>query len=217
MNVEINNPKNKFDCEGRPLKIEGNTIISFNNPDEEIYQLGLYVQKAMQAAQLDKNIFLLPPSSFHITVLGVVDNKNRDSKQWPKDLSRQASLTAMNDYAKEAFQKVPLPDEIRLKVNAITPKAIMLEPADRQSKANIFNYRLSLAEELAIPHFDNEAVLFHMSIGYIIEELNSSQKVVFEQIKERAAKQFLPLTVTLNPPQLTEFENMLDFKVIHEK
>lgn len=212
--MEINNPKNKFDAQGRPLTIQGNTIIAFNYPDEEIYQLGLYVQEKMVKAGLDKKVSLLPPSSFHVTVLGVMDDKNRDSLSWPKDLPRDASIEEMNQYAKEAYKRVKLPGEIHMKVADITPKAIMLEVNDSLSKDNIFNYRTALAENLNFGQFDNQDVLFHMSIGYIIQELTEEEWSAFEEIKSQVAEKFLPIVFKLNKPELTRFDSMMAFEVI---
>ena len=105
----------KFYADGRPRPFAGNTIISFVPPDSPVFHLGVWVQTQIRELPYAHKFALLPPGSFHMTVMELLCDEVRVPANWTPRLPLDASLAQTDQFFINALADMPPPAAMRLR------------------------------------------------------------------------------------------------------
>jgi hypothetical protein len=192
---------NKFYRDGRVRTFPGNTIVCHLAALTPLIERIDKLYERLVNAEAALNYTLLPPSSWHMTVLDGVCDKERWAERWPEHFDRRLSLSEIH----ESF-------ESRLKAERFGPKltfamrvegfwplhkimAIQLTPADDKEAQAIRNLRLRLSHTLGFACSNPDTYSFHISLAYLIKRCSGRQMT---QLKELLAEEAREISKSLD-------------------
>jgi len=181
----------KFFADGRVMPFAGNTIICHlpqQGEGSEAFRAMLDIYRQLPAMPFARKMTALPHSSYHMTVIGGANDKDRRRPLWPAGVPLDASMQACNDFVGDTLRAVTLGDDAapyRMKVNLAEPAAdeepltIRLLPADADTATKLYRLRRRLAERMGIGIESPDDYGFHMTMGYAIDWLTTSENQAF--------------------------------------
>lgn len=204
------NPKGKFTTRGEVLAFSGSSIISFMDQNTQtLVEVGKMVQNEFSKQSFYNKMVLLPTNTFHITVLGLIQECYRDT--WPSYIPKNASISEANRLLYERFIQVKSPSNIQLEVVGLVPQAILLNPVNKEDKYKLNYYRQSLQRQLEL-ELDVEPFQYHMSVAYVVDELTTNERVLLDYYCDKLYLKMDPLPrFTLPKIQFTYYEDMLNY------
>lgn len=204
----------KFDAEGNALPYYGNTVISFlNTEDQPVFCAARDVQQEMMHTGFAQNVAFVPADSFHMTVLNLCREIDRDEPDWPKNISRTARFPQIDRALQEIVSRVPWPEDIRMEVARCNVANVELRCADRESLEKIQTYRARLADETGIHHPWHDTFRFHITLNYLLRPLDEQQQAEADAFCEAATQRLLrDVPPFLAPPaQFVIFNDMMSY------
>ena len=205
----------KFYADGRPRTFAGNTIICFVSPESHIFHLGEWVQTQIRELPYAHKFALLPPSSFHMTVMELLCDEVRLPASWTPWLPLDAPLAQTDQFFINALADMPPPAAMRLRFREVAPYnfAIYLEPADRETDQALRTYRDQVAEATGVRFADHDSYQFHISLAYRLIELTEEEEEGLTQTLAHLSRHLHDDFGIFQPPapQLAFFEDMFHF------
>ncbi len=205
----------KFYADGRPRTFAGNTIICFVPPDSHIFHLGEWVQTQIRELPYAHKFALLPPSSFHMTVMELLCDEVRLPANWTFRLPLDAPLAQTDQFFINAVADIPPPAAMRLRFRETARRsfAINLEPADRETDQVLRTYRDQVAEATGVRFADHDSYQFHISLAYRLIELTEEEEDDLTQTLAYVNRHLHENFGLFQPPapQLTFFDDMFHF------
>lgn len=206
----------KFCPNGTVQRFPGNTIISHLAHSSPL-QYSLQELYAALAAHptLSPLYTLLPQASWHMTIFGGADDKERKPGSWPTDsLPLDAPLANVTALYYSKLRQCDLLDQgppYRLRVVGFKPLrggiGVHVEPATEEENARLRRLRDRLADALEIKRSDHETFVFHISITYFIRWLDNEQKAELTKLLEDSLTT-MPRDFELGSPEFCTFEDM---------
>ena len=89
---------NKFYEDGTVRQFPGNTIICFADPQSQAFQEAEWAQQQLLRESYADKFAILPPSSFHMTVLDLICDQVRETEKWSSHLSLDAPLEEVDQH-----------------------------------------------------------------------------------------------------------------------
>jgi hypothetical protein len=204
----------KFNADGSPRPCIGNTVICRINEGTEAYNATLKVLNDFKKLKCASKLTFLPPSSFHMTVIGltilkVFETEEELTKKAMKE-SDQSMINAVNSV--KPFTNVRM-KPMRLSFLKRSDIPIRLEPASQEDTEVLRQYRDQIAEATNVRHLNHEYFKFHISLAYIIEHLTSDEISEIELFNQMAHEELCHTFATWStgPPMLTFFKDMFEF------
>ena len=212
----------KFNEDGSVKLFAGSTVICFLKPESSAFRLAQWAQEQLQIV-LGSKITLLPTSSFHMTVFGVLNEDKRDAHYWPKHLALDAPLTETDAFVETAVASVPAPASFRMRYGRMIVMdsfiAIGLLPADVEVENTLRGYRDALAEATGVRAPQHDAYEFHTTLAYPIvryhEEESASLGALMARLDTELA-QSMGIFET-GAPTLTFYDDMFAFVPANER
>jgi hypothetical protein len=206
----------KFYADGTARRFPGNTIICFVDPESPLGQAASAFQAALHAQPWGAKFALLPPSSFHMTVMDLLCDQVRVAERWSPHLPLDAPLPATDAFFLERVPAVPLPTLRTMRVDSIYTGfglMLMLEPTDAATEAALRGYRDAIASATGVRHPDHNSYGFHMSLGYRLYALDAAETASLTALCAAWAPQLRDAgaTLALPPPVLCSFADMTAF------
>lgn len=205
----------KFDEQCNPVPYYGNTIVSYlNDTDSEIFQAAVNVQAEIKKLSLASHLAFLPPDSFHMTVLTLCREIDRNSQYWPPMVPTDARFTEVDRILKDIVQTVPVPENVWMEIDECEITKIVLKPADEQSTQKLLDYRDQVAQATGIRHSWHIGFRYHISLDYLVKPLSPTQL----EEKERACRmltEYLKNTVKpflMPAPDFVIFNDMMSYE-----
>jgi len=212
----------KFDPDGNVQHFPGNTIISHLSPSEpgssELYESLLVLHDKLKSSHLSHLYTLLPPSSWHMTVLEGVCDKVRNPGRWPDDLSVDTSLEDCTSLYKERLSSFDLQCDPPYRLTIIKFKplntaaiGVHIEPSTPEENVRLRRLRDRLSKLLHIRAKNHKTYVFHLSVAYMLRFLTEEQD---KELTKLLVDHFegMPKSVCVGPPEFCTFENMCAFK-----
>jgi hypothetical protein len=204
---------------------KGNSIISFIN-DEQIYpnqfQLLQKAQKIIQEKNFGNKYIMLPPSSFHITMKDLLCDKVRDHQSWSSKLQSDIRFSEADIFVQEQsahpiqqIQHNPLILKYAFMDHYANSIKLSLIPNDEDTKRALRKFRDEVSLKTGIKHGNHEDYRYHITLCYLFRRLNGEEENELNEVLGQLDDLFrneLGL-LTLQPPQLTFFEDMFEFKL----
>ena len=214
----LKDAENKFDNKGNPLPFPGCTII-FNIPlNTHLSEQIISFQKKIENFNPDKTYFYLPPSSFHMTLFDCCNFNTKNTNYWPSNIDPDMDYKDIAIELNKRIQNYIFPEEFNLKLKMFFGGySIILEPYSEKDEKILRNCRDELSSLLKIKFENHQRYTFHITLGYILRELNQIEiKYLIEFNKKLSldfSKKFTKITFT--KPEMCTFEDMLEFKSIN--
>ena len=212
--------ENKFDDKGNPLPYPGCTIICNIPLNTHLSDQIISFQKNLEKFNPEKTYFYLPSSSFHMTLFDCCNLNTKNTKYWPTDIDPDMDYKNIAIELNKRIQNYIFPEELNLKLKIFFGGySIVLEPFSEKDEKILRNCRDELSSLLKIKFENHQRYTFHITLAYILRELKEDEiknllefnKNLFQEFNKEVAK------IILNKPNMSTFENMLEFKSVIQK
>ena len=162
---------------------------------------------------------MLPPKSFHMTIIDLLCNLARTPEHWssklPLDTEYPVIKKKINGWLKDLLPQ----KNIRVKFENLTDYNVtvksLVKPADIKSKTLINKFRETTILATGARHPGHKIYAFHISMAYIIRFLSADEEKSVNDFLRSWQEIFVREfgIVEFGPPQLVFFPNMHQFSV----
>ena len=206
----------KFNGDGTVRRFRGNTVISFVAPESPLGRCAGRARGVIEASAAAPGLTLLPPSSYHVTVIRLICDEDREPTKWSSHLDLQCPLQDVDAFMTGAMTSVDPPEPIEMQYHAMSALdvvAIELEPASPAAAASLNSYRDVVAEATGVRHDDHDDYVFHLSLAYRVRPLSSTESAELAEALSTAHSQLVGERPFILPaPVLTFFDDMFEFR-----
>lgn len=214
----------KFEADGRVRPFAGNTVVCHLPQQGEhaaAFDAMLDIYREAPSHRFMRKVALLPPSSYHMTVMGGANDKPRLQSSWPSDLPLDLPISDCNKILADRLRNydpgLDLP--IRMKIDPEqrpeNGKALifLLQPADDGEAAKLANLREQLANIFKIRPSNFGAYRFHISLGYSLRWFDAAEERERAQVWSRWANQIADKApiISFGAPEYCTFKDMYAF------
>ncbi len=212
----------KFHADGSARQFAGNTIICFVAPESAIGQAASTFQAALRAQPFGAKFALLPPSSFHMTVMELLCDQIRVRERWSAQLDLDLPLAESDSFFAQRVPGIPAPTGLIMHVSGLyyaNNLMLTLQPAESATAAALRTYRESIAAVTGVRFLDHAEYGFHMSLGYRLDQLDATEAAALTDVCATWTPQLQAAgtAIALPPPELTAFDDMTLFVPMHER
>jgi hypothetical protein len=214
----------KFLANGQVRAFAGNTILC-HLPQQDAgfasFDALLDIYREFPRHAFMSKVAILPPSSYHMTVLGCADDENRKPGLWPKGVAFDASMADCDAALMSRLSSFSLDGQWPLRMRVDTERAgpgeglrIELVPVDAQEEAKIRRLRDRLSDATGIRAPDHDRFTFHITLGYLVAELDRDERTAFEAARRRWHAELarkVPVFV-MGVPEFCTFRDMYAFR-----
>jgi len=153
-----------------------------------------------------------------MTLFDCCNLNTKNTNYWPSDIDPDMDYKDIAIELNKRIQKYIFPEELNLKLKMFFGGySIILEPYSEKDKKILRNCRDELSSLLKIKFENHQRYTFHITLGYILRELNQIEiKNLIEFNKNLSldfSKKFSKITLT--KPEMCIFKDMLEFKSIN--
>jgi len=211
--------ENKFDDKGTPLPFPGCTIICNIPLNSHLSDQIISFQKKMKNFNPEQTYFYLPPSSFHMTLFDCCNLNTKNTNYWPSNIDPNMDYKDVAFELNKRIQNYIFPEKLNLKLKMFFGGySIILEPFSEKDEKILRNCRNELSSLLKIKFENHHRYTFHITLAYILRELKEDEikkllefnKDLFHEFDKKFPK------IILNKPEMSTFDNMLEFKSINQ-
>ena len=210
--------ENKFDDKGNALPFPGCTIISKIPLKTDLSDEIINFQKKIENFNPKKTYFYLPPSSFHMTLFDCCNFNTKNTNNWPSDIDPDMDYKNIAIELSKRIQNYIFPEELNLKPKMFFGGySIILEPFSDKDEKILKNCRDELSKLLKIKFENHQRYTFHISLAYILRELNQIEINNLIEFNNKLSLEFSKKfpKITFIKPEMCTFEDMLEFKSIN--
>jgi hypothetical protein len=177
----------KVSADGRVLPFAGNTVICHlpqHGAGSEAFDALLDIYRALPGHRWARKIVALPPSSYHMTIFGGANDKERRYPLWPTGVPLDLPMAACNALLAERLRDFVLGDDgppYRMRVDLAAPRAderpltVNLVAADADTAMRLRRLRDRLSVLLGIRSPAHAAYRFHVTLGYQFAALAAAE------------------------------------------
>lgn len=216
----------KFAADGRVLPFAGNTIICHlpqQGEHSDAFDALLDIYRALPGEGWARKMTALPPSSWHMTIFGGANDKERRYPLWPAGLPLDLPMAECDRILGERLRGFSLGADAppyRMRVNpeappaSETPLTMRLLPADGDTETRLRRLRDRLSALLGIRAPDQDSYRFHITLGYQIAALTPQEDAAWRQALARWKAEVtrrVPV-ITLGAPEYCVLADMFAFK-----
>ncbi len=206
----------KFFADGAPRLFAGNTIICLVDPEGQLGQAAASFQRELARQPFGGAFVMLPPSSFHMTVMELLCDQVRLPERWSPQLALDAPLPATDAFFLERVPPLVAPADLSMAVDGLYHRdnlMLTLQPGDARTAAALRDYRSAVAEATGVRFPDHDRYGFHMSLAYRLLELDPGEEAALTALCDGWAPRLRSVgaSLALPPPQLSFFDDMTRF------
>ncbi len=215
----------KFFADGRVRPFAGNTIICHlpqQGEGSEPFRALLDIYRQLPSQGFAHKMTALPPSSYHMTILGGANDQDRRRPLWPADVALDAPMATCNAALAEKLRDFRLQADAapyRMTVDMTppapgeTPLTLRLIPAEAETRDKLYRLRARLGERLGIEVLQPDHYGFHITLGYAIERLTPGEDAAFRAALAQWKSAFVARApvITLNAPEYCLLDDMFHF------
>ncbi|KAB7768851.1 DUF1868 domain-containing protein [Xanthomonas maliensis] len=219
----------KFLRSREPMTFVGNTFVGHleqQGAGYDSFDHVLDIYRQLPAQPFGHKFALLPPSSYHVTLLGGVNDIDRRHGPWPDDMARDVPLDKMAAVFLSRLQQQAatplgacrfLVDPAAAKTGRNDNLLIPLRPADAQTAQRLEAARQRLMALIRLKRPDYIDYRFHISLAYLCETLDSAERAAYRA----AVGHWLTRLAAAGPITVPRFHfctlaDMYAFRTLHE-
>lgn len=206
----------KFETDGSARRYPGNTVIADVRPDCSAYDVMTHLRRMVLDAGFGDSLILLPEDSYHMTIIRGLNDQVRTDAYWPRALSKDASMSAVDDYVSCAIARTQLPGRIRMRFRGIRFNSedfrVLLSPADDAQMQIIRSFRDAAADAIGLRLPGHDDYTCHITLAYtrIVPEGEAAEKLHALVHDMEAIVRAQPVFET-TPPYMAYYNDMLAF------
>ncbi|MCC4609994.1 DUF1868 domain-containing protein [Xanthomonas campestris] len=219
----------KFLHSRRPMPFAGNTFVGHLEQQGEGYDSFdrvLDIYRELPEHRFATKFALLPPSSYHVTLLGGVNEIDRVRGPWPSDMARDVALSEINAaFLSRLAQRTAAPlSACNFAVNPATARTgandnllIPLKPADEQTAQRLETVRHALMTLTRLQRPDYTNFQFHISLAYLCETLHPAEQADYRAAVGHWLKRLAAAgPITIPRFHFCTFADMYAFRTLRE-
>ena len=206
--------ESKFNSEGKPSYFPGCTIICKISENSDLFNEISSLQSKYKDFNPDDAYTYLPTSSFHMTLFDCCNVNTVNTSSWPNNILVKDNYKEIALELNEKIKDFIFPDKFNLKLKKIFGGYCMiLEGETEKDKKILRDCRNKLSELSGIKFANHETYCFHITLAYVLRELNDQEVKKLFTINDQLCKEFINKfpTIEIQKPELCIFENMYHF------
>ena len=179
----------KFNADGTVHPFAGNTVIGRvpqQGPRFRVFDALLDIYREAPAFDFSRKLTMLPPSSYHVTLFGGVNDVDRHTPKWSTPLPDDTPIEAVNALYLQRLRQAARAPRHDFEFVCDTPPAagvdgtlhVPLRPADAATAARLRTLRDELSTLTGIRRPDHDRYQYHVTIGYlhaVLDERETAQ------------------------------------------
>ena len=181
----------KFLRSKKPMPFAGNTFLGHLDQQGDGYDSFdrvLDIYRELPEQRFANKLAVLPPSSYHATLLGGVNESDRVEGPWPSDTARDVALADISaSFLSRLQQRNAAPlgacrflvDPTAAKTGRNDNLLIPLVPADTATAQRLETARQGLMALTKLQRPDYTNFRFHISLAYLCETLDAAEQVAY--------------------------------------
>ncbi|MBC8163278.1 MAG: DUF1868 domain-containing protein [Roseiflexaceae bacterium] len=206
----------KFHADGSPRLFPGNTIICFVSPDSPIGQAAGAFQNDLYRQPFGPAFALLPPSSFHMTVMELLCDQVRVAERWSSHLTLDTPLAAADARFVDQVPPLSMPAPLTMRVDRLLYQdnmTLTLQATDAATADALRDYRATVASATGVRFPNHDTYGFHISLAYQLIELTSNETTALDTFCRAWEPRLRDAgsAISLASPVLACFDTMLRF------
>ena len=215
MRLPSEDARSKFDRRGNARPFPGSTIVCDVAPDSALGRCAERISAFLDRSAARDKWAILPPSSWHMTVIQLVTDQMRDPGAWSTQLPLDCPLEQADRHMATALAGLDPPSHLRMRCDRLrvgNGVNISLEPATPDVASALENYRDAVASATGVRRPDHDTYVFHMGLAYRLDALTAAEADNLEALTATAANILATSQLTtLGTPYLAFFDDMLAF------
>jgi hypothetical protein len=191
-------------------------ICFIEDPSSLIFRELEWAQEQLKTLPFRAKYAFVPPSSFHMTVIPLIDQTHRGTEFWPSLAEADSDMKTIDKAFKRAIDPIPIPSTIRMKIDSCTARSVNLSPYDaydEETRSGLRRYRESVVAATGVRLPGHDTYGFHITLSYqlmnLTPEENRTLDPVLETVHKRLSKG--PAYFEPGPPRFVIFNNMHEF------
>ncbi len=207
----------KFEPDGAVRPFAGNTILSHVPKESDMYRSLVQIHREINGSDFAGLFALLPPESYHTTILEGVCDAIRDQNHWPRDLPLNAPLCECTRLFESKLAEFDIGDHSRFRMAVKGWTALEdgiglhVMPVDDAEEVRLLSLRDILSECLELRLPNHVGYDLHVSIGYSLRFLTEKEEQhITAFLNAQLSK--LPSTFELGPVEFCTFSDMFAFE-----
>lgn len=207
----------KVNEDGSVRDYPGNTIVMMVDQDSEVFKYLMHMTKRLKEIEASDTLMLLPPSSYHMTVVSGVNDQVREEKYWSRFRDLDTPLEEISTFFQSEMKRVkPLKDarmlfdKIQLNHNDLR---VLLKPETIEEDRKLRAFRDEISEQFGVRMPNHDEYTFHITLAYVWKIPNNRERNQLSKYKEEVDKYLSQLnnSFTLSDAQFVSYRNMFDF------
>jgi hypothetical protein len=215
----------KFYADGRVHPFAGNTVVCHLPQQGEhsaTFNALLDVYRELPAQRFASKLAVVPPSSWHMTVFGGVNDRPRTPATWPKGIPVDAPIAEVTRIIGERIRAANLSQVAPIRMRVDTGEGgpdrwtmrLHLIPSDAAETAKLRSFRDALAAATGIRSPTHDSYAFHITIGYWLSSLAPDEELAFRAAISRWRRSVATASpvVSFGTPEYCFFKDMFAFE-----
>ncbi|AOD13703.1 DUF1868 domain-containing protein [Xanthomonas fragariae] len=219
----------KFLRSRRPMTFAGNTFVGHLEQQGDGYDSFdrvLDIYRELPEHRFANKLALLPPSSYHVTLFGGVNEIDRARGPWPSDLGRDVALSDINaSFLARLTHRTAAPlgacrflvDPAAARTGGNDNLLIPLQPADGQTAQRLQAARQALMTLTRLQRPDYTNFQFHITLGYLCNTLDAAEQAAYRlALSDWLARLAAAGPITVPHFHFCTFTDMYAFRAVRE-
>jgi len=214
----------KFNPDGSPRHFAGNTVICHLPQQSRGRDAVVALGDALRSSPCAAKLGILPGDSYHITILGGLNDQVRSGHSWPSDLPLDTPIRKCNHIIGERIKRFQIHADLPIRFRLDPEKTLAFQrasgiqvvPADLHEKAKLRTIRNRLADEVFHYRADDHATFgFHISLAYQLRPFTSEERQHYQDLLEEHVRSIDSAyqVIELSMPELCTFKDMYRFEI----
>jgi hypothetical protein len=214
----------KFNPDGSRRVFAGNTVICHLPQQSQIHGAVTALGEGLRSSSFARKLAILPSESYHVTILGGLNDADRNQAEWPNDIPITAPSAECNRIVEQRFAQYKTDEKlpIRFRLDKERTRApqlasgLQLLPADATERMKLSRLRDRLADEVFRYRAKNhETFRFHISLAYQMSGFTPKEAGEYQAILDH----HIPIIINSAPvielglPEFCTFKDMDRFDV----
>jgi hypothetical protein len=212
----------KFGPDGSVTRYPGNTIVCHIPPHSPL-QTGLQAAYSALGAHptLSQIVKLVPPASWHMTVLDGVREIECEPGMWPEGLEKKELHTATREFAASLrriggeLERAGLAPPYKMRVRGFNPDpscgvGLEVEGVTAAEEQRMRRLRDRLADALGFRAPNHETYQFHITVAYWLRHVEGENKVELDRVFAELLPQ-VQLDIELGAVEFCTFKDMMTY------
>jgi hypothetical protein len=214
----------KFNPDGRPRPFAGNTVVCHLPQQSRFRDAVAALGDALRSSSFAGKLAVLPSDSYHVTILGGLNDQDRTRYGWPSDLPINAPIAECNRIIGERITRFRMHSELPIRFCVDKERTVALQrasglqlvPADATERLKLQMLRDRMAAEVfSYRAADHDTFEFHVSLAYQMSGFTTEERRDYQSELARHLPTIVAAAsvIEFGVPEFCTFEDMHRFEI----